>query len=213
MPQPIPIDDQPISATFFGEGRWLTDFITPDDLEVENLHEEVTKDIDELEDRLTACWSWVANKVRYVRFVKAKIWVNGHSSVQDDYWQLPSQVIRTRIGNCANKSFLLTSLARRELPSDKVFCVLGNLHQPLNSGGHAWVEVRLNSHSYILESTRGDMKPFVASDVADVYEPVIYFNDERVEAIEGKTVLEPFTAVYADWLKDYLDWAYIEGRK
>jgi len=213
MPQPIPIDDQPISATFFGEGRWLTDFITPNDLEVENLHKEVTKDIDELEDRLIACWSWVANKVKYVRFVKAKIWVNGHSSVQDDYWQLPSQTIRTRIGNCANKAILLTSLVRKELPVDKVFCVLGNLHQPLNSGGHAWVEVKLNSHNYILESTRGDMKPFVVSDVADVYESVIYFNDEKVEAIEGRTVLEPFTAVYADWLRDYLDWAYIEGGK
>jgi hypothetical protein len=64
-----------------------------------------------------------------------------------------------------------------------------------------------------MESTRGDMKPMVLAESADIYEPVVYFNDEEVSAIEGRTVLEPFTAVYADWLRDYLDWAYIEGRK
>lgn len=207
------IDDQPVSATFFGEGKWLTSFITPQALEVKELYEKLTEGIDDSDERILACWTWVANQIKYVKFVKAKIWVNGHVSSQEDYWQAPSQTIRTRIGNCANKAFLLCSLLRNELPAENVHCVLGNLYQGEKPGGHAWVEIRYNSHGYIVESTRGDMQPMVISEVANIYEAVIYFNDKEVSVIEGRTVLEPFTAVYAAWLKDYLDWAYIEGRK
>jgi len=210
--QEMSIDDQPISATFFDEGKWITEFITPDALEVENLHDEITQGLDEIEDKAVASWKWVATQVKYVKYVRATLKLNGHVSRQSDYWQMPSQLIRTRIGNCANKTFLLTSLLRRDLSEDSVYAVLGNLNQGV-PGGHAWVEMRFGGASYIMESTRGDMKPMVSSAVADIYEPVIYFNDKCISAIEGRTLLEPFTAVYADWLKDYLDWAYIEGRK
>jgi len=213
MSAPTQIDDQPIAATFFGEGKWLTDFVTPDALEVQELHESLTKGLSNVEDRLLACWEWVAEQVKYVSFVQAKLSVNGKTAVQNDYWQEPSQTIRTKIGNCANKAFLLASLARQDLLPNQVNVVLGNLNQPPGAGGHAWVEVYYNSNSYIMESTKSDMQPMVATRVADIYEPVMYFNDEVVSAIEGKTLLTPFTAVYADWLRDYLDFAYIEGRK
>jgi len=206
------IDDQPISATFFGEGSWLTDFITPNALEVEELHKGLTGGIDNLEDRITVLWSWVANNVKYTKFVKAKIWVNGHASTQTDYWQTPSQAIRTTIGNCANKTFLLASLIRNELGSNKIYAVLGNLHNG-KPGGHAWVQVNLAGADYVMESTRPDVPPFVPVGIADRYEVVHLFNDEEVHAIEGRTVLEPFTACFSTWLKDYLDFAYIEGRK
>lgn len=212
MSQPVLINDQPMAATFFGEGKWLTDFVTPDALEVKELHSKLTEGIDNLEDRLIASWDWVANKVRYVTFVKAKIWVNGHSSVQGDYWQNPGQLIRTKVGNCANKAFLLASLIRNDLPAEQVRVVLGNLHQPPGAGGHAWVQVQLEK-AYIMESTRGDMQPLVATQVADVYESVVFFNDMDVSVIEDRTLLTPFAAVYADWLSDYLDFAFIEGRK
>jgi len=214
MPEePTQIDDQPIAATFFGEGKWLTDFVTPDALEVQKLHKSLTENIDNLEDKLVACWEWVANQVKYVSFVKAKMWVNGKSAVQNDYWATPSLTIRTKVGNCAVKSFLLASLIRQDLPSEQVNVVLGNLHQPPSAGGHAWLELNFNSHPVIMESTRGDMQPMVATQVANIYEPVVYFNDETVSALENKTLLTPFAAVYADWLRDYLDFAYIEGRK
>lgn len=210
---PVAINDQPIEATFFGEGKWLTEFITPDALEVKRLHKRLTEGLDELEDRIVACWQWVANQVKYVRFVHARVEVNGRISAQDDYWQSPSQLIRTRVGNCVNKTLLLCSLLRNELPPGRVISVLGNLNQAGDVGGHAWVELSLNEHANIMESTRGDMKPMVAADVAGMYEPVLYFNDKSVLAIEGRTLLQPFCSVYADWLRDYLDWAYIEGRK
>lgn len=213
MPYPIPIDNQPITATFFNEGKWLTDFVTPDALEVKVLHKKVTTGISNLEDKLSALHQWVGDKVKYTPFVKAKIWINGKSSVQKDYWGEPSNVIRTKVGNCSNKAFLLASLVRNELSSDQVHVILGNLHQPPRPGGHAWVKVNMGGEDYIMESTRGDMKPMVMARVADIYEDIIYFNDEEVKAIEDRTLLTPFTAVYADWLKDYLDWAFIEGRK
>lgn len=213
MPETITINDQPISASFFGEGRWLTEFITPHTLEVRQLHEKLTQGIGTLDDRLLACWDWVANEVKYVPFVKGQLRVNGHISTQEDYWQTPSMVIRTKIGNCANKAFLLTSLLRNELPPNSVLCVLGNLYQDSQKGGHAWVEVKFNGKNFIMESTRGDMQPMVVSDEASIYESVVYFNDKMVSTVQGRTVLEPFCAVYASWLKDYLDWVYIQGRK
>jgi len=148
-----------------------------------------------------------------VDFVQAKLQVHGKVSVQKDYWQTPSQVIRTRIGNCANKAFLLASLLRQEMPANQVNVVLGNLSQPDGTGGHAWVEVLYNSYPIIMESTKSDMQPMVAAQVAEIYEPVIYFNDESVSAIPGKAVITPYAAVYTKWLKDYLDFAFIEGRK
>lgn len=208
-----PIDDQPISATFFGEGRWLTDFITPNALEVQELHQTLTNNIDDLECRLLACWDWVANKIRYVKFVKAKIWVNGKSSMQSDYWSEPTLTIRTKIGNCVVKSILLASLIRNDLSPEQVSVVLGNLHQPPNAGGHAWLQVFVDGDNYIMESTRGDMQPMVVARVANIYEDVVHFNDKTVSAIEDRTLLTPFAAVYCDWLRDYLDWAYIQGRK
>ncbi len=213
MAEPTQINDQPISATFFNEGKWLTDFVTPDALEVKDLHGKLIDGVQYIEDRLIASWGWVAEQVKYVSFVKARITVNGQSAVQSDYWQEPSLVIRTKVGNCANKAFLLASLARRDLPPEQVNVVLGNLRQPSGAGGHAWVEVDVNAHSYIMESTKSDMQPLVATRVAEIYEPVIYFNDKAVSAIEGRTLLTPFKAVYAAWLRDYLDWSYINGGK
>lgn len=213
MDIPLPIDNQPIAATFFGEGKWLTDFVTPYSLEVASLYKQLTESIIALEDKLRAMHQWVGNNVRYTPTIKGRMWVEGISSVQDDYWQQPSQVIRTRVGNCCNKAFLLSSLVRNELPPEQVYVILGNLHQPPRPGGHAWVKCYLDGEEYIMESTRGDMKPMVAAKVAEVYEEVLYFNDKEVKAIQGKTLLTPFAAVYADWLKDYLDWAFIEGRK
>jgi len=210
MPPTTQVNDQPIAAGFFGEGNWLTTFITPNALTVQNLYKEITQGIDNQHDRLIALWHWVAS-LKYTKFVKAKMWVDGHSSVQQDYWAPPSITAKVRVGNCATKSFLLASLLRNELPVEKVHCVLGNLYQPGDKGGHAWIELQPNGESYVMESTRADMKPMVPASAADIYESVVYFNDEEVSFIEGRTVVEPFTAVYIEWLKDYLDWTYIAG--
>jgi len=208
----IPIDDQPIAATFFGEGKWLTEFITPDALEVKTLYDKITKNRDTVEGRIDACHAWVASQVKYKQFISGTIEIEGKKSRQTDLWMNPSMVILTQVGNCANKSFLLASLLRNTLPPTQVHTVLGNLYNG-KPGGHAWVEVRLNERDYVSETTRPDVPALVMASIADRYEPVHYFNDKEAYAIEGRTVMEPFQNYYSTWLVDYLDWCYIEGNK
>lgn len=212
MDQAIAMDNQPISATFFGEGKWLTDFITPDELEIQRLYERLTKDIDSLEERIAACRNWVASEIRYKRFISGKLWIEGKSSVQTDLWNLPSITARIGVGNCANMSFLLTSLLRNELSPGQISCVLGNLYNG-KPGGHAWVQVKLGGREYIMESTMLDAPLFVPAESVDRYEAVHLFNDKDLYAIEGRTVLEPFTACFSTWLSDYLSWAYINEQR
>jgi hypothetical protein len=207
----IEIDDQPMNATFFGEVRRLTDFITPGALEVKELYQELTKGLTTTIDKITACWQWVASRVRYVEFVRGKLSINGKTSVQNDLWPMPETTIQTRIGNCAVKSFLLVSLLRNELPPDQVYCALGNLYNG-KPGGHAWVTLKLPVE-YVMESTTPAAPPMVPASIAKRYEAVHYFNDTKVYAVEGKTQMIPMTACYSTWLSDYLHWAYIESQK
>ena len=212
MPNIIAMDDQPIDASFFGEVRRLTDFITPAALEVQTLYEDLTEGVTGTRDKILACWKWVASQVKYVRFVKGKLWINGIASVQNDLWTLPETTIRTQVGNCAVKSFLLTSLLRNALPPEQVCCALGNLYNG-KAGGHAWVKLNLDDEEFVMESTMPTAPPMVPVSAAKRYEAVHYFNDENVQAVEGMTQLVPFTACYSDWLREYLHWAYIEGQR
>lgn len=201
------IDDQPVQATLFGEGRWLTSYITPDEPTVQMLYDQLTGNLQNEQDKIIACWDWVANQVRYKGFIQAKLQIEGQVSRQPDYWQTPGMCAQTRVGNCANKAFLLTSLLRNFLPPDRVYCTLGNLYNG-KAEGHAWVEVVDLGTDYIVESTRGDV-PMIAAEVGDRYEPVHYFNDTVVYAMPGRTLMIPFSACYSQWLKDYLNQSYI----
>lgn len=207
----ISIDDQPISATFFKEGKWLSEFITPEAMEVQDLYQKVTRDIPTREGRITALQQYVGN-IKYKPNISAQMIVDGKASRNADAWLSPSITKRVNVGNCANKSFLLTSLLRNELSPGEVHCVLGNLYNG-KAGGHAWVQVKLQDRPFIVESTRADVPPMVLADTTDRYEAVHFFNDKSAYAIEGRTVMEPFTRCYSTWLKDYLDRAYIEGNK
>ena len=206
------IDDQPISATFFGEGKWLTEFVTPEALEIQKLYKNVTLKAFSPDLKVNNCLRWVAREVEYKEFISGKIWIEGNSSVQHDLWMDPSTTARVKVGNCANKSFLLCSLLRNAFPVEDVHVVLGNLYNG-EAGGHAWVKIRLEGRDYICETTRPDVRGPVPAGVASRYEEVHLFNDKEAFAIEGRTVMEPFKSFYSTWLKDYLDWAYIEGRK
>jgi hypothetical protein len=210
--QVIPIDNQPMDATFFGEVRRLTDFITPNALEVQELHKEITNGIANPIDRITACWEWVANQVKYVKFVRGKLWIGNKVSIQNDLWPQPETTIQTKVGNCAVKSFLLTSLLRNELPPDQIHCALGNLYNG-KPGGHAWVSLNLAGQEHIMESTTPTAPPLVLASIAKRYEAVHYFNDTEVLAVEGKTQMIPMAACYSTWLNDYLNWAYIKAQR
>ena len=208
----LAIDDQPISATFFGEGRWLSDFITPDAIDVQELHKQLTWNSGTLDDRMVVLQQWVASQVQYKRFIRGRLIIEGKVSTQDDLWNLPSVTARIKVGNCANKSFLLASLLRQELSANQIHCVLGNLYNG-KPGGHAWVQVKLHGADYIVDATRADTPIFVPVTAAERYEAVHLFNDQETYAIEGRTVMIPFTACYSEWLSDYLNWTYIESQR
>ena len=206
----FPIDDQPISATHFGEGKWLTEFITPNNMEVMTLYESLTKGLATLDQKIAACQKWVSEEVRYVEFVRSELKIEGKTSVNTDTWLSPSIIKNIKVGNCANKSFLLASLLRNAMSAEDVHCVLGNLHNGA-VGGHAWVEVVVNEEVYVSETTMPGLHPMIPLNIATRYEPVHYFNDIEAYAIEGRTIMEPFSSYDSTWLKDYLDWAYIKG--
>ena len=156
METAIPIDDQPVAATFFDEAHWLSDFVTPDQPDILTLWQQITRGITNQNDRIIAAWDWVANQVTYKPFIKASIQVEGVASYQEDYWQTPSQVTKTHVGNCANKAFLLASLLRNELGPEQVYTVLGNLYNG-HASGHAWVQVNVGNGEFIVEATRNDV--------------------------------------------------------
>lgn len=201
------IDDQPISATFFGESKWLTEFITPNNLEVMELHDFITRDLVNMPDKISYCWDWVANQVKYKQFISGTLRVENKTFRQNDLWCDPSLTIRTGYGNCANKAFLLTSLLRRDLNEDEVYCVMGNLYNG-HAGGHAWVQVNIDGEEFIVEATKTSPPAMVPVQNAPRYEAVHLFND-KVSMATGKTQLIPFSACYSDWLSKYLDWAHI----
>ncbi len=208
----IQVDDQPIDATFFGEVRRLTDFITPEALEVQELFQHLTKDITNTRDRLTACWGWVTSQIRYVQSVRGKLCIDDKCFAQHDLWQNPSITLHTKVGNCANSAMLLASLVRNELPPQQAYCVLGNLHSQ-QPGGHAWVKISLDGDDFIMEATTSKVPPLVPEGAADRYEPVHYFNDKEVLAVVGKTQMVPYAVAYSNWLSDYLNFAYINSHR
>ncbi|KKM02755.1 hypothetical protein LCGC14_1781230, partial [marine sediment metagenome] len=122
-----------------------------------------------------------------------------------------------QIGNLGGGVAHLFALCRPGVPHVaggvviQVYCVLGNLYNG-KPGGHAWVQVNLGQ-DYIIESTRADVASLVPVAAAERYEVVHLFNDKTVQVIKGVTVMEPFSACFSTWLKDYLDWGYIEDHR
>jgi len=198
-----PIDNQPIIASPFGESRWLTEWVTPDNLEIQAEYEKITEGLVTSWDRVIACFNRVL-RIPYTEAVKVKVSVDGRTFIQKDTWLDPAQALRagTRL-NCANRSFLLASLLRQEYPPDRVWVVLGNLNMD-GLGGHAWVVLR-NSQDYILETTSPSIRYPIAAD-SPAHEDVIYFNDKEVRAIPDRQIREPFSKCWCHpLLEDYLD--------
>jgi len=209
----IPIDNQPIGeATLFYEDKWLGEWVTPNNLEVQTEYEKLTQGLTDPWDRVLACFNRVL-AIPYTEAVKVKVSVDGIVIAQKDAWLEPGQALMRYIDsrgkerpiklNCANRSFLLASLLRQEYPPDRVWVVLGNLRMD-GLGGHAWVMLR-NGQDYILETTSPDIRYPIAAD-SPAHEDVIYFNDKEVRAIPDRQIREPFSRCWCHpLLEDYLD--------
>lgn len=201
-------DDQAIDSRF-GEAVWLTDFVTPDNPDVRLLFDRLTEGLNSQREKIIACWRYVAN-IPYRQSIKARITVNGKSQGHSDVWLYPAEVISLApFANCANKSFLLASLLRNELPESQVSCVFGHIDTN-GIGAHAWVNANFNGGNYFLETTIPDVeKAMVLAESVEVYEPVIYFNDGGVYTVSkevsvAQIVNEKFGFCAIPWLKDYV---------
>ncbi len=198
----IVCDDQPISgATLFHEGRYLTSWITPGNLEVQRKYKALTDNLS-LKDRIISCWGYVAKEIRYRYFITSRVSVDGRTFVQKDAWLDPGEVIQAGVANCMNRSVLLCSLLRQELSPSQVYVVLGNIQ----GEGHAWVLVRLDQ-DYILETTSPHLPScFIEASKAEIYDPVIYFNDRYIKYFPEKSIHEPFGSCFCiPWLESYLE--------
>lgn len=195
------VTNQPVSSGFFGQTSYLNEFLTPHNLQIEDLYDKLKGDT--LENTIYNCWKWVASNVKYVPTVRGFLNVEGKVSKQGDLWAPPNLIASIRTGNCFNKSTLLVSLLRNALPMENVSLVLGNI----NSGGHAWTIVQPSGETYILETTQPNVKnPFVVAGEADIYEPVIFVNEVETSYIPDRQVKEPFISCdCVGWLTDYLD--------
>ena len=200
----VACDDQPINgATIMGEDRYLTSWIDPGSLEIQERYKELTKNISGQNDRIIAIWQYVKN-IPYTQFVSAKVNIGGRVFSQHDSWLDAGQTLQAGKLNCMNKSILLISLLRQELSADTAFICLNNV-KTNGIGGHAVGYLRLGN-DYILETTNPGIKsPFLRAEDADIYEAVIFVNDKSISYIPGVSLKEPLGFCCISWLENYIN--------
>ena len=200
----IPCDDQPVNqATIMRENRYLSSWITPDSLEIQEKYKELTKGIINQRERITALWNFV-KRIPYTQFVKTRVQIDGKMFTQNDTWLDPAQTLVAGPLNCFNKSVLLTSLLRQELSPDQAFVCLNNVNVD-GVDGHAVSYIRLED-DYVLETTNPAIKsPFMPAISADIYDAVSWFNDERVSYVPGASLREPLGLCCIHWLESYIN--------
>ena len=199
--QAIPCDDQPISAGIMHENRFLSSWITPDSLEVQETYKELTEGISDPRERIYAVWRYVTD-IPYTPYINSRVQIDGKVIKQDDVWLDPAQALSFGCSlNCFNKSVLLASLLRQDLSPDQVYVSLNNVTYD-GIGGHA--VVYLPNGDYILESTNPKItSPFMRASDVDMYEAVIFFNDNQVSAVPSAKLKEPLGLCCVEWLSSY----------
>lgn len=206
----ILVDDQPIgghmAATMLHESRYLTSWFNDEDLEVQAKYKEITDGLPSLESKIIACWQYVKD-IPYTQFVSTKVIVAGRAFAEKDTWLDAGQTIQVPSLNCMNKSILLANLLRQELSPDQVYICLNNVRDD-GIGGHAVCYLKLD-RDYVLETTNPRVAtPFMLAEDTDIYEPVVFFNDDQVWRVEGVDLKEPFGMCCVRWLSDYIDPKY-----
>lgn len=202
----IKADNQPISARF-GDAVWITEFITPDNPDVRLKYEALVSRGQSPEEVATSLWRYVV-MLPYTPAVPAIMKVGGRAVGQRDTWFFPREVIQFKKSNCANKSFLMTSLLKNYLPSPgQVFCTLGVLN---GIGNHAWVETNISGKRYIIETTQPRTpRVLIPAEQLDAYDPMVYFDETSVYATipnmdVGRVVSSHFGVCAIPFLNDYL---------
>jgi hypothetical protein len=101
---------------------------------------------------------------------------------QDDYWELPSEVLRDRMADCDGRAFLLTSILRRAFPDLPAYATVGYYLDY----GHVWVAVWQDGtppHAgggwRVMETTLDKLPPAMPPE-GPPYRPLFRFDDREV---------------------------------
>jgi len=115
---------------------------------------------------------WVSLYISY----KSDLSVHGTG----EYWQLPSETLDLRTGDCEDFSILLCSLLRAYgVPADQVYVVVGFSED--KTSGHAYLVERWYTGTWrIIEAEQNSINGWAFVDylTATSFEPVGYFNDQ-----------------------------------
>lgn len=195
----IVVDNQPIDARF-GDSVWLTSFITPDNPDVRLKYLEITDGILLTNDKIEALWRYVA-EFKYTQVISSTLITPSRRLHQEDTWFFPAEAMLINNLNCANRSFLLASLLKNELPvRGQVYCVMGVLSNN-GAGNHAWVQAQIDGRLHILEATITDKaRAILPVSCLDIYKGEVYFDEETVYAVGGVDVASVINARFE--LKD-----------
>lgn len=197
-------DDQPISgASLMGENRYLSSWVTPGNLEIQECYKRLTGGLQTDKEKIVAVWNYVKD-IPYTPYVKSKTIVGGRVFSLGDTWLEPGQSLYVPRLNCMNKSTLLASLLRQELSENQVYVCLNNVSVD-GIDGHAAVYVRLDD-DYMMETTNPNIKsPFLKARDADIYEGVIWFNDKVISCVPNAQLREPMGICCVKWLEFYVN--------
>lgn len=198
-------DNQPIISRPLGNAVWITSFITPNNPDVRLKYEELTEGLYSTEERITALWRYVAN-FHYNETVNSVTKAGRSTFRQPDTWFYPSETMQLDVSNCANRSFLLASLIKNEIPD--VYCSMGRLRLD-GIGGHAWVKITMDGEDYILETTQPNIaRAILPVSKVTAYEELLAFNDREVLTYSNESVElilnSRFGLCALDFLRDYL---------
>ena len=124
-------------------------------------------------------WDFVGSHIPYMGYGSELFFTNHHIRCQKCL--LPTETLKNMQANCVGKSALLASLLRNRLPAERVYMVIGELADG-DVGGHSWVEAKLDSEWYLLESTRPPRNnPWVrAAAMTKSYTAMSYLNDQTL---------------------------------
>ena len=207
MATSILCSDQPVgnaqAATLFHESRYLTSWVTPESLEVQEKYKELTESVGDRTERITIIWDYVKS-IPYTQAVHSKVSIDGRTFVQKDAWLDPGQAMQVNKLNCFNKATLVTSLLRQEFSPREAYICLCNVNMD-GIGGHAVGYLKLD-RDYVVETTSPTLRsPFLLAEALDAYEAVIFFNDQEVSYIPDARLREPMGFCCVNWLESYLN--------